>query len=341
MPCPVKRIASAREDLMSYHLGVIGEFELNTLAPMIEATKPPSSYDAALLFQRRKKIWVFTLRPRLLTFFGSAKGKFKYNLGLIAAPEGYLFDEIYYKLQLGYSIVSSASDFGDMDRLNPSQLLNVRSDTIRYFQTNSVSVEQAYVQKGWNLGKGWFYRLATGYFEPAYGGVATEFLYYPVRGNWAVGLEAATVLKRRYRGVQFVHKVRKFHGRTPHYLPFIGVQYFLDIYYEFKPLDLEFKVSIGQFLAKDKGVRTEVLRTFSSGLRVGLWYTITNGNDHVNGHLYHDKGFVFYLPLDMFLKQSSRNYIGYAMSAWLRDVGASAFTGKTLHTTLYDERYQY
>jgi hypothetical protein len=154
-------------------------------------------------------------------------------------------------------------------------------------------------------------------------------------------VEGATVWKRRYRGVQFTRKVRKFDGRVPHYVHFTGVQYFLDIYYEYKPLDLDFKVSIGQFLAKDKGARFEVERTFASGLKVGLWYTITNGHDHVNGHVYHYKGFAFYLPFDMFLKSSSLNYIGYAMSAWLRDVGASAFTGKRLYTTLYDSRYQY
>ena len=226
----------------------------------------------------------------------------------------------------------------DVDRLNPSQLPNVRTDTIRYYQNNSISLEKAFIQRSLNLGKGCFYRLAAGYFEPAYGGGATEFLYYPVNSNWAVGLEAATVLKRRYHGIAFTHKIRKFHGTRAEFIPYFGFQYFADIYYNFKPLQLEFKVMAGRFLAKDMGGRFEVARQFASGLRLGLWYTITNGHDKVNGHTYYDKGFIFSIPLDFFLAKSSRTYIGYAMSAWLRDVGAISETGKTLFNTLWEER---
>jgi hypothetical protein len=46
------------------------------------------------------------------------------------------------------------------------------------------------------------------------------------------------------------------------------------------------------------------------------------------------------LPLDFFLPRSSRTYIGYAMSAWLRDVGASADNGKALYPTIRLERLQ-
>jgi hypothetical protein len=104
---------------------------------------------------------------------------------------------------------------------------------------------------------------------------------------------------------------------------------------------MDLLVTIGQFLAKDKGVRTEVGRYFKSGLRFALWCTVTNGDDHVNGKLYFDKGFSFLIPLDIFLKQSSRSYVGYVMSAWLRDVGARAATGKRLYWTLEESRYNF
>jgi hypothetical protein len=87
-------------------------------------------------------------------------------------------------------------------------------------------------------------------------------------------------------------------------------------------------------------VKFEVGRYFASGMRFSLWYSITNANEKINGRRYHDKGFSFLIPLDMFLKQSSRNYIGYAMAAWLRDQAASAATGKPLRSTLYEERIQ-
>jgi hypothetical protein len=327
------------EDLYRFRNGYISEWELDTLAPMIEASSPPDKFERELLFYRTKKIWTFTFRPYLLNYFGGAKGKFKYDFGILASPEGYLFDEVYYKLQLGYSIKSSLSDLSATDRLNPSHLPNVRTDTIRYFQSNTFSVQQAFLQKGWNLTHGWFCRLATGYFEPAYGGVAAEALYYPVNSNWAVGIEGATVWKRRYHGLNFTDKIREVHHGKVVYKPFTGVQYFLDLYYRFRPLCLEFKVMTGQFLARDLGARFEVTRFFSSGLRFGIWYTVTNAHDKVNGQTYFDKGFYFAIPLDIFMKQSSRNFIHYAMSAWLRDVGAIADTGKRLYPTINEERF--
>lgn len=329
------------EDLQRWRQGRMSDFELETVSPMREAPAFPSEYDAARIFQRHKPIWTFTIRPRLLTFFGSTTGKFKYNVSAVASPEGYIFNQVYYKLQLGYSIKSSMQGLGGPDRANPSRELIVRTDSLKYFQTNSFHMEQAFLQRSWNLGRGWFYRFALGYFEPAYGGAATEFLYYPVDSDWALGFQFAAVLKRHYSGVKFRRTTFQLRGDKYVTVPFIGIQYFLEFYYDFKPLNMDCLISAGQFLAKDKGVRIDVGRYFKSGMRFSLWCTFTNGHDQVNGHTYFDKGFAFIIPLDMFLKQSSRNYIGYAMAAWLRDVGARAETGKKLYWTLEEERYNY
>ncbi len=339
LPCQAYRFRG--EDLQRWRRGKISDFELETISPMLEAPTFVSEYDAARIFERHKPIWTFTIRPRLLTFFGSTSGKFKYNISAIASPEGYICDQVYYKFQVSYAIKSSMQGLGGPDRANPSRELIVRTDTLRYFKTDSFSMEQAFLQKGWNLGKGWHYRFALGYFEPAYGGAATEFLYYPVNSNWAIGVQFAAVLKRHYHGVKFRTSTFQLRGADYVKVPFVGIQYFLDFYYDFKPLHMDFLLSGGQFLAKDKGARIDVGRYFKSGMRFSLWCTFTNGHDKVNGHTYFDKGFAFMIPLDMFLRQSSRNYIGYAMAAWLRDVGARAETGKKLYWTLEEERYAY
>ena len=326
---PVQEYRFQTGDLKRLQENQISLYEMATLAPLRDPSFPPSIYDGVEVYHAKKEPYTFTLRPRLLTFFGSTKGKFKYSLGLLSGVEGTLFDAVYYKLLLSYAIKSSFSDVGDRDRLNPSQLINVRSDMIRYFKTNSVSFEQAYLQKGWNLSKGWFGRAALGYFEPMYGGVAVEALYFPIWANWAIGFEFATVWKRTPRGLGLEQKIRKLHNVTPSFVPFVGLQGFLDFYYDFRPLQTDIKVSVGQFLAKDKGVRLEVGKYFPSGFRFSAWYTWTSARDEVNGRNYHDKGISFLIPFDFFLHKSSRTYVGYAMSAWLRDVGARAATGKT------------
>lgn len=338
---PVHEYRYRAEDLKRYAAGRIGENEFRVIAPTREASSKPKDYDAALLFQRRKPIWLLTFRPWFRSFLGSSRGKFKYEVGLALNPEGYLFDEIYYNICGTYTAKSSAFDIDSQDFLNPSRIINVRTDSILYNQSNSFHLDQAFLQKSWNMGQGWFSRVALGYFEMAYAGAALEALYYPVHFNWAIGFSTATLMKRGYYGIGFQRKIRKLTSEGPIYLPYIGFQYFVDFYYQYKPFNLDFKVSAGQFLARDKGIRIEGGRTFSSGLRVGLWYTLTNANDHVNGSRYYDKGFSFTLPLDLFLMKSSRTRIGYAMSAWLRDCGAISATGKQLYPTLFWERYNY
>lgn len=336
---PVHEYRFRAEDLKRYFQGVMGEDEFRVVAPLREVKRKPKDYDTCLLFQRKKPIWILTFRPWLRTFFGSSRGKIKYETGLALGPEGYLFDQIYYSLYTTYTVKSSVQKMGDRDILNPSRIINVRTDTIRYNQANSFHVEQAYVQKSWNLGKGWFSRAAVGYFETAYAGLALETLFYPVNSSWAIGFEGAGLLKRSYYGLGFQHKIRKFTNKGYKYFPYKGLQYFVDVYYEYKPFNLDFKVSAGQFLARDKGIRCEVGRMFPSGLRFGLWYTLTNANDIVNNHRYYDKGFSITMPMDLFMNKSSRTRIGYSMSAWLRDCGATAATGKELYKTIYWERY--
>ncbi|MDN3505564.1 MAG: YjbH domain-containing protein [Rhabdochlamydiaceae bacterium] len=325
-------------DLLKYSKGEVSESEMKILAPPEEFDVEPNEYDSALLFKRDKTLWSMLVRPRMLSFFGSTNGKYKYALGLIGGPQGYILDTLYYKTQLAYNILASNADVGDIDVYNPSQLINVRSDSVNYYKSNSVTLEQAYLQKGWNFGKGWYYRLAGGYFEAAYAGLSTEALYYPIESNWAIGLSAASVMKREYEGLGFQYKVRKLDGTTPTYVPFVGLQYFLDLYYDIKPINLDIKLSIGQFLARDRGAKAVLTRYFDSGFTFSFWYALTNANDKINHKVYHDKGIAFSMPFDFFLHKSSRAKIGYGMSFWLRDSGATAATGKPLYPTINSAR---
>lgn len=326
-------------DLEKYQRGELSENEFRIIAPMREASPRPSPYDSALLFQRHKKIWTWTFRPRMLSYFGSSTGKFKGQFGFSLGVEGYLWDQMYYSVLGSFTAFSMLQNIKSWDILNPSHIINVRTDALLYHQAHSLHLDNGYLQKSWNLGKGWFTRLSAGYFETAYGGLAWEALFYPVRSDWAIGFESAVLWKRHYYGLGFYNVIRKLAPEGMIWVPYTGLQYFVDFYYNYPRLNLDFKISAGQFLARDKGARFDVGRTFPSGLRVGLWYTFTNANDVVNNHRYYDKGFSITMPLDFFFNYSSRTRIGYGMSAWLRDCGAIGLTGKELYHTIYYERY--
>lgn len=329
------------EALNYYASKEMTEIELITVSPLREVSFPRTCPD--ILFERSEKALDWGIRPRARTFFGSSRGKFKYEVDLAANVEGFVWYDVFYKLLLSHTVLSSAGNLGNFDMLNPSPVLNVYSDRITYYQKRNFRAEQVYLQRAWTHGCGFHTRIGAGFFDIAYGGFTAEGLYFPVNSNWAFGVAGAVVWKRHYSDWGFTSKIRKFTGTGTNSVP-IWVnydylsQYFFDIYYRFKTAPLGIKWSVGQFLAGDFGIRTEVFRYFESGLRLSFWYTFTNGGDRLNGRTYFDKGISFSMPLDVIFKETSRARWGYGMSAWLRDVGYRVDTGKELYPTLYEQR---
>lgn len=333
---PIQEIHFNMEAVRQYKEKKICAYELNTINGTYEALRPPC--EAELLLNRRRNLWNLEIFPKTYTFFGSSRGKFKYALGLHAGMNGFLFNKVYYSTLLGWIGTSNLGGSLGIDRLNPSQLVNVRTDIIRYYEQRGITVDQAYLQRNWNMGKGWFSKISLGYFEEEYAGLAAECLYYPVGSSFAIGIDGALLRKRDYKGLGFTSKFRKLKGRYPYHVHFTPSQYFLNLYYNWCDAEMTFKIKLGKFLANDWGGRFELIRYFPSGLRLSAWYTYTNGHDHINGKTYHDKGVSFSMPLDIFYTYSERDRWGYGMSAWLRDVGVIAETGKGLYNMITEER---
>lgn len=323
--------------LHDYRDRQMGFYELKVLSPMDEVTFPCLD-GAALLFKNQRDLWNFELKPRTRTFFGSSTGKFKYCLGISSILNGYVWGDVYYNISAGYTLFEDIRHMSTTDILNPSQLIQVHTDILRYYKQPGVTIDQMYLQKNWALGHAWFAKASLGYFEEAYAGAAGEFLYYPVHGRWAAGIEGAVLKKRTIKGLGFTDKIRKLDGYRLTHKYFLGSQFFLNFYYELKEANLDFKMALGKFLANDYGVRWELSRYFPSGLRITLWYTMTNGHDHINGHTYYDKGVMFSMPFDIFYTHSDRSLWRYGMSAWLRDVGYTSYTGDPLYELISDQR---
>lgn len=334
---PVQEYHYKTEHLQRFREHLIGSYELRILSPLCEVSSI-NPYTSKLLFKKNKEAWNMEILPKTYTLFGSSRGKFKYGLGLSVAFNGFLYGNIYYSISLGYFFFSNLHDINDIDRLNPSQIINVRTDIINYYKQKTITVDEAFMQKIWNIGKGWYARTSLGLFEVEYGGVSSEFLYYPVGSAWAVGIEGSILRKRALTGVGFTDTVRKLHGFEPSYLKFLGSQFFVNAYYDWKDAAIALRVSTGKFLANDYGARFEMTKYYPSGMRVSFWYTHTNADDIINGERYHDKGVYFSMPLDIFYTRSSRSRWGYGMSAWLRDVGIRIFTGTELYYFINDQR---
>lgn len=337
---PVQELRFQAPFLESYADQCMGNCELSLLTDLREV----GSVDpcrSQILLKRNRQLFCYHPRPDLHTFFGSSKGKFRYAFGLAADISGFLWGNWIYDMTVGCIFFSSLGDLTGVDRLNPSQLINVHTDIIRYYKKHRIQFPKLYIQRAWNLGRGWYTRIGGGNFEYAYGGAVWEFLYYPVKAPWAIGIEGAILRKRTLTGLGYSDKIRKLHGFVPSFQKFHGSQYFLDLYYDWRFANTDFKVSVGKFMANDHGARVEIGRYFPSGLRFYFWYTRTNGHDIVNGQVYYDKGIGFTMPIDIFYTCSSRETWGHSMSAWLRDVGYRSCTGRRLYETIHRERLRY
>lgn len=335
---PCQQYVYNRAWLLRYIHHQISPYEFDIITPRLEARSPDCSYSRQI-YHKRYELWRCGINPRFESFFGCARGKFKYDLGVEGHLSGFLPYNWYYELQISQTLLSTINDVADFDCFNPSQLPNVATDYVRYRQQGNFSWDRIYLQKNWNIGQGFFGRAAAGYFQVNYGGVAGEFLWYPARFNFAIGLEGAVVKKRRFTGLGFQSKLRQLDDFTPTFRPYTTLQqYFLDFYLDIPELCFFTKIMVGQFLARDKGVAIEGTRYFNNGVRLKGWITFTNAYDLMHGEKYYNRGIGIELPLDFFYKCSSRRVWNYGMAAWLRDAGYFITTGNSLFNTLNRER---
>src|SRR5262249_42093698 len=145
-------------------------------------------------------------------------------VGLKAELEGFLPGNVFYQFQVSNTLFTSLTHLSDFDILHPSQLPNVATDFVRYRQSRALEWDILYLQKSWNFGKGLFGRVAGGYFQINYGGIAGEALWYPACSCFAIGLEGAIVRKRNYTGLGFQNKLRHFEDHTPVFSPYTTLQ---------------------------------------------------------------------------------------------------------------------
>ncbi len=332
----IQKIEFNNKLLNNYMLKKISSQELDILSTQKNINALPSTKNISLYKEKKKLFNSTAIQPDFNSYFGSRTGKFKYDAGIMLNQQGYLFNQLYYNFQLSYICFSTAKELKNVDFYNPSQILNVRSDLMGYMRQSSWHLKEAYIQKGFNINNGIFIRNAIGLFEIAYGGVSIETLYYSINTNFAIGAELSFLKKRAYSSLKFENKIRKFNKQgNAEFLdiPFF-TQMFLDFYYKLKPLSLDLKISIGQFLAKDRGIKIETSRVFNNGFKIGGWYTITNANDILNNQVYFDKGVSLSVPLDLFSTKHTKDFFNYSIAAWLRDVGVRIPCGKSLYDTI-------
>ncbi|WP_417068883.1 YjbH domain-containing protein [Niveibacterium terrae] len=248
------------------------------------------------------------VRPYVSFFFNDPSGALKYDFSLLGSM-GHSFGSGWSTQgAVQWDLVENVSD---VTQASNSDLPHVRTDVAEYKKGAKFKLSRLLLNKYVQLDKGLYARASTGVYEEMFAGAGTQIAYFPERGPWAADLAVDWV---RQRDTEGWFGLRDYSTTTA----------IASLHYQL-PMNLTGTMRAGRFLARDDGVRLELSRRFQSGVEVGAWYTVTNGNDITQpgspGSPYHDKGMFISIPLNSMLTKDTQASGGFAIAPWTRDVG--------------------
>ena len=200
-----------------------------------------------------------------------------------------------------------------------SVLPHVRSDIVDYLKNSrgKPSIDRLYLNRFGQLSNSLFYKASAGILESMFSGVGGEILYRPFHANYGLGLEVWQAYQREY---DLLFGVRDYNTLTGH----------ISLYYEEPTSNILLHIKGGRYLAKDSGITFDISRAFKSGARIGGFFTRTDISALEFGEGSYDKGFYFWIPLDLFSNEYFTDHFGWGLRPLTRDGGQALNTGYPL-----------
>lgn len=193
-------------------------------------------------------------------------------------------------------------------RLSNSQLPRVRTDSNLFAQADGPTIPFATANYIWRPGRNLYARVSAGLLEQQYGGLSTELLWKREGSPLAIGVEYNRVRQRDFDqqfGFQDLEATTAFvtgylkHGNGFHS-----------------------QLSVGQYLAGDKGATYELTREFSNGWSVSAYATKTNVSAEQFGEGSFDRGIRITVPFSWLLGTQTQTKSSVLIQPILRDGGA-------------------
>lgn len=257
----------------------------------------------------------FSIGPELLSQIGGPDGFFFGDLKLNFDSE-ILFSR-------NFSLVSSFSYgiYDNMDRLklgSDSVLPHVRTDIVEYLkQSRGFSIKRLQLNYYQQIQNSLFMKLSGGIFESMFSGYGLEFLYRPYHKNFGLGLDAWHVFQREY---DQMFSVQDYDTLTGH----------LSFYYQEPRSNVLIHLKGGRYLAKDSGITVDFSRIFRSGFRLGAFFSLTDISQDEFGEGSFDKGFYFWIPVEIFSQRYFKKTFGWGLRPITRDGAQSLIYGYPL-----------
>jgi hypothetical protein len=252
-------------------------------------------------------------------FFWSLEPDIRSQVG---GPDGFYFGD----LRLAFSsellfasnmqLLTSASvglynNMGDLKLASDSILPHVRTDIVKYLKaTEKVNLKRMQFNAFFEPTQSLYTKISAGFLEEMFAGIGGEILYRPMNQNFAIGAELWTVQQRDY---DMLFSLLDYKTETGH----------INFYYEEPKTKIILALKGGKFLAGDSGINVDFSRRFKSGLRMGAFFSMTDISKEEFGEGSFDKGFYFYIPLEVFFSNYSKQLAGWGVRPLTRDGAAS------------------
>lgn len=280
-----------------------------------QANTPRTAHaQAQPLFANEQKFHA-TLSPSFWQSFGGPDAFMLYQIGVRAEAQLRLTPSTWVS---GGGNLRLIDNYDKFKYTAPSNLPRVRTYIREYVTQSRLTMERLQLTHAKQLSTNQFVSVYGGYLESMYAGVGTEWLYRPLASRWAVGVDVNHV---RQRDFDQRFGLRDYQVNTGH----------ATLYWDTGWQGVRTKLSVGQYLAGDKGATLDVSRTFNNGVVIGAWATKTNVSAEQFGEGSFDKGIYVRVPFDLFLPRSSSSSGTFMWQPLMRDGGARLNRGVQLH----------
>ena len=294
-------VASLRNQLEGYPLGQ----ETTLIQKRIEPVDPAPEQRG---YRIKPDRFSYSIEPKLIQSIGGPEDFYMYQIGLVPSANYWLTDHLLVDGGLFINVVNNYDKFKSSLLPSDSTLPRVRTH-IRDYVRNDVYVNNLQTNYIRYLGGDFYGQVYGGYLETMYGGVGGELLYRPLDSQWALGVDANYVKQRDWDDMM----------RFNHYSAPTG---FVSAYWNPPQLNgVMVKLSVGQYLAKDKGATLEVAKRFDSGVKVGFWGAKTNVSKADYGEGSFSKGFYISIPFDLMTVTPNPNHAVISWTPLTRDGG--------------------
>ena len=303
----------------SFEAGIEKDIRKNikiaNLDAVSEFNKDYENLSSVIYKRKEKKQFNNSTKVRFRPFIASREEFFKGAL-LVENDSEYIFkDNLFFNLNLKYSLVNNFDDF----RFPPLDTYPapVRSDVKEYLKNmdNGFLIGRAQMDYYVTPRKNNHFMFTGGILEDMFSGYGMEYLHFNNKTNYAFGFELFKAKKRDYEWGFGTLDYENLAGSINFY------------YRNYGSLPFDMKLSYGEYLAGDIGSTIEFSRTFINGTTFGVFASNTNVSAEQFGEGSFDKGIFFNIPI-------YGNFISYTWRPLTKDPAAKLVRKNTLYDLL-------